>query len=375
MKKIMIMLLASFLLSATTFAGYTNIALKKGSVLVYSVKEGKKAYTYTVTVQQWEGDNTIFAWQTNEKPKPRKGTITLDKYYSLGSTEFLTGIGKAGDEKLTDSQTRLIVPSVLNDYILEEEDDVTFTVNENGKTWTITNDDDEIEDYLDKKLNYNNVSITGNYTKITSEKNKIEIGLLQEINDFKSFLAYYKSEAFTMDLISIKTDGVSISKESAISKLSIPASPETKVQSLKMDATKLAAVTRVYPVLAKLENYDVTNGGKDPKPFSETYDFRISSGAANPPSAIDCFTSDLQILYNQKKNYGLADMTETISKNKLPSSAAQKLMGVYLNKEARNVPGYKPWTHWKFVRSLSETQRNQLAIELEGYIKQYGFTE
>jgi hypothetical protein len=383
MKNTIIILLTFIFGSTVSFAGITKIELKKGSLLVYAVKEGNKTFTYTVTVQQWEGDNIIFAWQTNEKPQPRKGIITLHKYYSnnfperysLGSDEFLIGIGKGGDEKLTESQTKLIAPSDLNDYLLQDEDEVTFTANENGKSAIITSDDDEIELYSDKELTYNSKAIIANYAKIVSKKTKIEMGLIQEGNNEKHFLAFYKSGTLTMDLISIKTPMASTSKENATSNLSAPDSPQTKAQPLKMPPTKLAAVTKAYPLLSTLENYDVTNGGKDPKPFSETYDFRIGSGSPNPPSAVDCFTADLQILFKQKKNYNLADMTENVSKYILTSSAAEKLMGVYLKREASSIPGYKPWTHWKFVRSLNAMQLSKLAVELQGYIKQYGFTE
>ena len=68
-------------------------------------------------------------------------------------------------------------------------------------------------------------------------------------------------------------------------------------------------------------------------------------------------------------------MPENLTKKNLPAASAEMLMNIDLKKEARNVPGYKPWTHWKFVRSLKESQMGQLAKELEGYIKQYGFTE
>lgn len=375
MKKIMALLLAFIVLSSNTFAGYKSLELKKGSVLVYSVKQGKKSFLYTITIKEWENKTTSFSWQTNEKPQPRKGITTLDEYYSLSSGEFLIGIGKNGLEQLNDAQTRLLAPSALSDYLLEETDDVSFTVNENGKSTTITNDADRIDDYLEKNLKYNDVEVTGKYALITSSDKKTTLGFLQEENDYKYFLAYYKSDAVTIDLISLKTGITGVAKVEAISKLSLPPALEKKPVSLTMDATKLAAVKKVYQLLATVESYDVTNGGKDPKPFSETYDFRLTSGAGNPPSAIDCFTADLQILYKQRKNFDLSGMPENITKNNLPSASAEMLMNVYLKKEARNVPGYKPWTHWKFVRSLTQSQLSQLAIELEGYVKQYGFTE
>jgi hypothetical protein len=375
MKKIMALLLVFTTMFTYAFAGYTTLELKNGSVLVYAVKQGQKSFLYTITIKEWENATTSFTWLTNEKPQARKGTTTLDKYYSLNSNEFFAGIGKSVTEILKETQTRLIAPSALNDYLLEETDYVSFNVNENGKIATISSDVATIEDYQEKTIKYNGVDVTAKYAQVVSSDKKTELGFTLEENDYKYFLAYYRSDALTMDLISIKTGVTGKAKDDILSKLSLPPSLDKKPVTLTMDATKLAAVKKVYPLLATVESYDVTNGGKDPKPFSETYDFRLTSGAGNPPSAIDCFTADLQILYKQRKNFDLLGMPENISKNKLPSASAEMLMNIYLKKEARNVPGYKPWTHWKFVRSLTQSQLSQLAIELEGYIKQYGFTE
>ncbi len=374
MKKGLALLLAFLVLQSYAFAGYTSIELQKGSVLVYSVKQGNKSFLYTITIKEWEGENTSFSWQTNEKPQVRKGISILDKYYSLGSDEFLAGMGKSVNETLKESQTRILAPSSLNDFLLEESDYAKFTVNENGKTTSFESDEIRIEDYKEKNVKYNGVNITGKYAQIFSGDEKTELGFFEEESNYKYFLAYYRSDAMIMDLLSIK-NGVTVKViENNSSKLSLP-SLEKKNVPLTMDATKLAAVKKVYPLLATVENYDVTNGGKDPKPFSETYDFRLTSGAGNPPSAIDCFTADLQILFKQRKNFDLSAIPENITKKNLPSASAEMLMNIYLKKEARNVPGYKPWTHWKFVRSLNQSQLSQLAIELEGYIKQYGFTE
>jgi len=395
MKKLAMLSMLSIAVSCCCFAKNIDIILKKGSVLIYTVTEGKKSYQYTVTVLDWESKDKgpSFSWQTNEKPKPRKGIFTLPQYFSLDTDEFLVGVGKTGDEQVGAYATRLLVPALLNDYLLEEADDAEIEINENGKTSTLKISDAEVNSYKEKSVKYNGIPVVCQYALITDEKSKKEIGLFQEINDYHYFLAYYHSDALTMDLVSIKNNtGVVIPKTEIYSKLSLPPALEskpkiqdsklslppaleTKPKSVVMDATKLTAVKKLYPLLATVENYDVTNGGIEPKPFSETYEFRQGSGAVNPPSAIDCFTADLQILYNQRKNFDLLGMPENVSKKNLPSSSAIMLLNVYLKKEATNIPGYKPFTHWKFVRSLTETQRSQLAIELEGYIKKYGFTQ
>ena len=217
---------------------------------------------------------------------------------------------------------------------------IKFTVNENGKITTFKSDVIRIKDYQEKPVKYNGVNVTGKYAQIFSSDERMELGFLKEGSDYKYFLAYYRSDALIMYLVSIK-NGITGNNESNTSKLSLPPL-EKKNGPLKMDATKLAAVKKVYPLLATVETYDVTNGGKDSKPISETYDFRLSSGADNPPSAIDCFTADLKILYKQRKNFNLLGMPENLTKKNLPAASAEMLMNIYLKKEARNVPGYKP---------------------------------
>jgi hypothetical protein len=86
------------------------------------------------------------------------------------------------------------------------------------------------------------------------------------------------------------------------------------------------------------------------------------------------FYADLKIIYNQATNFGIMDI-ETVSKKSLPSAAAKKLMDVYLNKDYNSIPGYRPWNHCSFVRSLTDSQRDQLAAELQGFIAEYGFSE
>ena len=349
----------------------SSIEIRKGSVLTYAIKEGSRSYMYTVTIKAWDDNSHILSWKTNEKPTIRSGTIELGKYFILDSEELVVGIGKSGDIVLDDSKSQLIAPAFLASLFDEEEDEVEIKINENGKLIPLTIEYDNISTELTKEITYKGKIIKTDVYNLPANKKNPEIGFIQESNNYKYVLAYYKSNELTMDLVSIKTP----EKEPIPPTKPTTGTPVVKTASTKMDPKKLTVVKSKYPLLATLETYDVTNGGKDPKPFSETYDFRQASGAGNPPSAVDCFTADLQILYTQRKNYGLADMTETLEKNKLSAGAAEKLLGVYGQKEARSIPGYKPWTHWNFVKSLSAQQKTKLAVQLEAYIKQYGFTE
>ena len=50
MKKAIILLLIFTVLHSYTFAGNASLDIKKGSLLVYSVKQGNKSFLYTITI-------------------------------------------------------------------------------------------------------------------------------------------------------------------------------------------------------------------------------------------------------------------------------------------------------------------------------------
>jgi hypothetical protein len=66
---------------------------------------------------------------------------------------------------------------------------------------------------------------------------------------------------------------------------------------------------------------------------------------------------------------------DPIGYKSLSTETARKLLGVYQLYDFMKIPGYRPWTNWKFINSLTDIQRDQLASELRGYIAEYGFTE
>jgi hypothetical protein len=376
MKKVLLAIMLLATLASKTQAQTTDdIELKNGSVLVYNITEGAKKYNYTVTYTILPTEEIQLSWQTNETPKAKKGTSTIIKYYTLYSKEILIGGNTIQDEKLNREQIRILIPQTLDNYIAETEEDATqtFTINENGKQLTYAIENVTINDYQSKKVTYNSQLVNAKYDEVLIKDGNRTMGMFQNHDNYQRFLAYYKSDAITMELASITTP---ISKvqlkpvvEKGVTTKPVPTTPQ------KMDATKFKAVAKAFPLLAKVENYDPTKGGTIKKPFTETYDFRLSSGATNPPSAIDCFTADLQIIYNQKKNFGLDTLVESKGKNQLSKNVAAALINVYVKTAARSTPGYKPFTHNSFVNSLTIQQRQQLATELEGYIKKYGFTE
>ena len=50
----------------------------------------------------------------------------------------------------------------------------------------------------------------------------------------------------------------------------------------------------------------------------------------------------------------------------------QDAVNIYLEKESSKIAGYRPWTHGHFIRSLTDEQRETLALEVYNYIIENG---
>ncbi len=345
-----------------------------GTVFNYAVKEGSLSYIVKLTVTEWDKVGNIqLQWQASGG-KNFKG-LTVQPYLSLElATEMKIQL-KAGKETLTNDACRWFTGYETYDFLYNLGMEAALKIDDKTLIF-IANEDDTEKDIL-----YNNVNTTMNYAEGTksSATATITIGFI-EYADRIIVLDNYVNEQFSIKLVSIQSPGQKATAKTnkttteMADEIIKSMAPKNPVPLKKMEAAKFANIKSRYPLLATIENYDATNDGKIAKPITETYEFRYEHKSPNPPSLIDCFTADLQILYKQKDNYGIV-AAESIGSKSLPSATAKKILEVYLNKEYRNIPGYRPWTHWRFVKSLTESQRNQLAIELQGYIAQYGFSE
>jgi hypothetical protein len=348
--------------------------ITRGTIFNYAVKEGNVSYKMKLTVTEWDEDlNVKLQWQASGG-KTIKGSCVQAHSSLVYATEMKIQL-PAGDETLPAYCTRWFAGHKVYDLLYN--DDVEADMKIDNKRITFEPDAKDIE----KKILYNNVKTSMNYAagKNSSSTIPITIGFI-EYADKVVLLDNYVNGNFAVNLLSIedpaakavaKRDKTAIEMADELLRALAPAQP---VPLKKMEAAKFAKVRSNYPLLATIENYDGTNAGKVKKPITETYEFRYEHKSPNPPSLVDCFTADLQILYKQKSHYGIVD-TVSLSNKSLPSATAKKILEAYLNYEYNNIPGYRPWTHWRFVKGLTESQREQLAAELQGYISQYGFTE
>ena len=97
----------------------------------------------------------------------------------------------------------------------------------------------------------------------------------------------------------------------------------------------------------------------------ETYDYRIGSHRPVPETLTDVFICDVwqRVDMDLKSKVSPQDVSEDIIKQAL---------NVYLERKYEDIAGYRPWTHWNFIRSLKQSQREALAREITDYMKKNG---
>lgn len=118
-------------------------------------------------------------------------------------------------------------------------------------------------------------------------------------------------------------------------------------------------------VLSLIEKYKAPRFPATAYLDRETYDYRISSHRPVPETLTDVFICDVwqRVDMELKSKVGPQDVSEDLIKQAL---------NVYLEKKYEDIAGYRPWTHWNFIRSLKQSQRDVLAKEIADYIKKNG---
>ena len=66
------------------------------------------------------------------------------------------------------------------------------------------------------------------------------------------------------------------------------------------------------------------------------------------------------------------DLKLKITPEQVSEEVIKQAMNVYLTRKWDDIAGYRPWTHWNFIKSLKEPQRDSLAKEFVEYISKNG---
>ena len=100
----------------------------------------------------------------------------------------------------------------------------------------------------------------------------------------------------------------------------------------------------------------------------ETYDYRIRDKRTIPPTLVDTFICDIWQRITM-------DLKLKIEPENVTEDNIKQAIGIYLTKDWNDIAGYRPWTHYNFIKSLKEPQRGQLIKEVVAYIKKNGIKE
>lgn len=121
-------------------------------------------------------------------------------------------------------------------------------------------------------------------------------------------------------------------------------------------------------VLSRIEKYKAP-----PYPVSrflkqETYDYRRKSGRPVPATLTDILICDIWQRVTM-------DLKLEVNPRAISEETIQQAMKVYLTRRWDDIAGYRPWTHWNFIRELQEPERERLAKEIAEYIHKNGIRD
>lgn len=118
-------------------------------------------------------------------------------------------------------------------------------------------------------------------------------------------------------------------------------------------------------ILEAISAYEAPPYPRDEPLSQETYGYRVESGAPIPPTLVDTLICDLwqRLSLDLKRAVVAAECTH--------QQLAQGI-NIYLTRDWSNIAGYRPWTHWSYIRSLSDNEREKLAKEATQYILAHG---
>ena len=132
---------------------------------------------------------------------------------------------------------------------------------------------------------------------------------------------------------------------------------------LLVSASSSLALAAGESILSRLENYDAPRLPTDTGSTREPYDARMPRVDRVPATLIDTFVCDLVMA--MVKTLDLRG----VSIGGLREDHVKRALQIYLEREWTKVSGYRPWTHWNFVKGLADRDREQLVREVATYTR------
>ncbi|HJQ22987.1 MAG TPA: hypothetical protein VKA60_03655 [Blastocatellia bacterium] len=127
----------------------------------------------------------------------------------------------------------------------------------------------------------------------------------------------------------------------------------------------LAQSTAPAQVLPLIEKYKAPPYRASGFLDRETYDYRVQYHNPVPATLTDVLICDVWQRVTM-------DLKLKVTPKEVSEETIKQALNVYLTKRWDDIAGYRPWTHWNFVRGLKPPQRDQLAKEIVEYIGKHG---
>jgi len=133
-------------------------------------------------------------------------------------------------------------------------------------------------------------------------------------------------------------------------------------------STPAAQTASSYPVLRRIEKYKAPPYPRSGFLDRETYGFRRKTGEPVPATLTDVLICDVWQRVTM-------DLKLSLDPSAVSEETINQAMQVYLSRRWEDIAGYRPWTHWNFIRGLRPAQRERLAKEIVDYIRKNGIRD
>ena len=133
-------------------------------------------------------------------------------------------------------------------------------------------------------------------------------------------------------------------------------------------------IENIYKILGRVRKYKYSVINDYP---IDCYNYRIKESLPVPPSYIDTFICDIAVHCHKKLKTKMAKEESPIRiiNEEIDEKIIGKGIRIYRKRGWHRIAGYRPYTHWYFIRSLTKAERKLLIKEIVEYIKTNGIMD
>ena len=117
-----------------------------------------------------------------------------------------------------------------------------------------------------------------------------------------------------------------------------------------------------YKVLSRIETYKAPPFPAVTYLTNDLYEENIKNNQTVPPSLTETFIYDIWQRIDLDNAYAWSDKPATPADVDISDILAA--FQVYQDKVYTKIAGYRPWTHWNFIRDLNNRERYELAKDV-----------